>query len=542
MAIICNQINFRFISRANNEMIESYCKRKNLLIIIKKFNYFNIVSFLANMLQNKFSLCNMNHIAKLTEFFIKIEPDISLNLLMTYHILHSFILYLDFPLIRNFIVSLLGLLPNNSSLNMKNQVRLWNYCLVSDFFLDFTTLMLFPSLERFNIEKSKRSPNIFDISLFLVKKELQMDLPLKIDTNDRKIIVFEEYNGFRTDIDRLKGFLNGPKTYLLNPTMRKIGFSSKIKSMELVKTLESDLKLFAKEIKEIQSEEKEEKTLKKNDFLIKKGSIRISEWKKLQSPVKLSIDREKKIANFDTSPKTTVILPSLTPKSGQKFFMKGLSQNHKLTNLNSMSFLPNSKNHLAFNEISDFSNLNSNSGIKSQGKPNFKKMNSRFDKNYLSVDLKYIELDKSNNLYGIKTQSSFGQAQNLQKEISHNNKKTQDLKQHAYITEIIEESKIKICLKELYPKSQYFLRETDADIKGKDVFFGVEKIREFDYYSLYIGEILVIIIENSIENYMNYNLKKKIDYIQKDYGVLLAAIFNNGRIFEAIFEVRWRLI
>lgn len=206
VSMICDPMNFRFIYRANTEMVDTFCK-----FFPYKHSYFCFpVLYLSSFLQRPEGICNMNHVAKLTEYFLKKEQDISMNLMITYNIAFIFMTYLDFPLMQNFFVFLIGNMYHHSYLNVKNQTRLWKYLAISNFFIDFANLMLYPSIDKFPIEKMKDSWHPYDVSPFIVQKELKNELALdhKKDEADQHLVaLFEEYTGFRTDIDRVKSLL-----------------------------------------------------------------------------------------------------------------------------------------------------------------------------------------------------------------------------------------------------------------------------------------------------------------------------------------------
>ena len=131
----------------------------------------------------------MNHVAKLTEFFLKKEQDVSVNMLITYNIPFNFILLLDFPIMRNFLTFLIGNMYHHSYLNIKNQVRLWKYFSITNFFIDLANLMLFASTDKFSQEKTKEGWHPYDVTQFIVQKELKNDpiIDNKKDDHDDKI-------------------------------------------------------------------------------------------------------------------------------------------------------------------------------------------------------------------------------------------------------------------------------------------------------------------------------------------------------------------
>ena len=482
----------------------------------------------------------MNHIAKLTECFLIKEQDNSLNLLISHNILFNFMLYLDFPLVRNFFLFAIGNLYHHSYLTIKNQIRLWKYLSGSSFFIDFANLMLIP--DKFDLSKTRDSFQPYDKSLFMVAKDSKFEYSNdfhKGDESENFISLFEEYNGFRTDIDRVKSVIHGKKTYLLTKVVKQVSMYNKLKSVD-ADSKGRDLSKQTGETRtnNLASEKSSETIIDKNfletKFLIKKqSSIRISEWKKKQSPELLQ-----------SSPKNIKDLQSPTHKTEiKKFFLQDKISNKRKSKGKSMTCMSDIKNHLEISRETSKFTIHHNLGKSLLPQLN-SKINSISKKSYISMDFKNSE----NN----KILPSINEKKNLKKgylrKVINVNEKHKGIelslaKQQPYITEVIEYSKVKINLKELYPNSLIHLKENDVDRKAKDLNFSLQIIKENDYYALHIAEILSLIIKNAIENYTNIDLKKKIEYVQKDYSFLFEALFSpeNGKFTEILFEVYIKL-
>ena len=275
----------------------------------------------------------------------------------------------------------------------------------------------------------------------------------------------------------------------------------------------------------------------------------MSQWKNNQNPQFFSLEIEKNSMKNSTPNRISPF--NNTNNENKKFFMRENATNQRRFKgklINSMSEV---KNKLNFTESSSVL-LNNTKFLPKLNKPTVKKTN----KNHFSMDFKNIlpNLIPDQSNYQINNQIKYDKILQDQSPTSTNNlknmiinhkknKKTADFSiahHHPYITEILEESHIKKpILQELYPQNLNQFKENEIDRKSKEISFSIEKIKENDHYSLYIAEILLIILKNSIENYLNEKLKNKIEYVQKDYCGLFFALFSleNGRFFDILFEV-----
>lgn len=491
----------------------------------KNISYFLLVLYLYAILQREDIICNMNHVAKLTESFILREPDISLNLLFTHNILFSFMLYLNFPLMRNFFLFLIGNLYHHSYLNIKNQTRLWKYLGISNFFIDLANLMLTPFIEKFNMQKTVESFHPFDLSPFLIQKEIKKEnnneITKKDENEDQITPLFEEYTGFRTDIDRIKSMIHQKKTFLITRAAKQAVLCHKIKSLEIEKMSTPQNEEKGDSIPIIKThqdifENKEKESIFKSS-LLRKQSIRISAWKKQKTIDISQVESEKILNKLEKTPQKMQILtsPSKISQTSGEFFVKEIKNIRKKSDFKSMS------------SISEFKNNTHNIITKTN---KISEKNSFLPK----IEQKQILLNKD---FSSPKSSNFKKMLSLVPGKTFFDQKI--ARQQPYITEVIEESKLKINLKQLYPQSLEYIKESEVDRKAKDSLFTKEKIIEGEYYAIFIAEILSITIKNAIENYINYNLKKKMEYVTKDYTFLFIALFSNeeGKFLELVFEV-----
>jgi len=486
----------------------------------------------------------MNHVAKLTEYFLKKEQDISLNMMITYNIAFNFMSYLDFPIMRNFFIFLIGNMYHYGYFNIKNQIRLWKYFSVTGFFIDFANLMLYPSFDQFPLEKTKEKWHPYDVTLFMITKDLKSERTFdnkKEDSDDMRVPLFEEYTGFRTDIDRMKSSIHGKKTYLVARVVKQVNLLSKLKSLEVDK--------LPTNLDETTENQKRMKTLPEMEFASekimqsKRQSIRMSTWKKQQISEFNTMESEKNSSKNDhNSPKRLFTFPSPIQNNSEskEFFMKSEKKIREKGKFKSMAFTPEFKNKIGFNQNLEFQLNNTGKKILPPLPSN---MTSQDLKNHhMSIDFKHMKTIKASSSSIEKSYIIRSQTKNL-KRIVENNQRNKFLElakqQQPYITEVIEESKLKVVIKELYPPSSHYMKENEIDRKAKEINFSNEKIVENDYYALHLAEILSIIIKNAIENYTNHNLKEKIEYVQKNYAALFNSMFaiENGRFLELLFEV-----
>lgn len=278
---------------------------------------------------------------------------------------------------------------------------------------------------------------------------------------------------------------------------------------------------------------------------VKKESMRISSWKKQQiletNLNEKEKDSQKNAVNFDNklsnmpSPINSTLESRNSPMEKPKNFkirekakFKSMTtqdmKNIKNSLATSMSFKQAEQNYFIKKDKSMLPPINFRASPKSQFSHEIK--NSFFTKGTSPSESRKFSQSKTMDL---KTIINLNRPRNKISEFNH----------QPYITEVIEESKTKPHLRDLYPPSLHYIKESEVDRKAKDTAFSIEKILESDYYALYIAEILSIIIKNAIENYMNYNLKKKMEYVQKDYISFFSALFNpeEGRFLELLMEV-----
>ena len=194
------------------------------------FETYNKVLYLYLILQREEKILNMNHTAKLTEYFLKKEQETALYFLISKNILFNFMQYLDFPIIRNLFLFLMGNLYHNSYLSIKNQAKLYKYLSQSSFFIDLAKVMLIPSIKQMNLEKTKENFHAFDMDSFKIQKEIRVETSTNINKINENVTLFEEYTGFRTDIDRVKEFIHGKKNFLFKKIVKQMEISNKIKS------------------------------------------------------------------------------------------------------------------------------------------------------------------------------------------------------------------------------------------------------------------------------------------------------------------------
>jgi len=189
--------NFRLIYSSNPKALENFCQC---------FSY---------VLKSEGFLCEMNHVAKLIEVFLKRDPEAMLTSLLQNNILKFLLYYLNFPNVFNLLISLFNVVCPKPLINEIHSLKLMKQLINNEYFIEISNMIL---NGKWNIKMSATRP------LGNESAGNQTDLTqLKNDINIEFYPLFEELSGFISDIDRIKDIaLAKKKQNLFKNTSKKI--------------------------------------------------------------------------------------------------------------------------------------------------------------------------------------------------------------------------------------------------------------------------------------------------------------------------------
>ena len=478
----------------------------------------------------------MNHIAKLTEYFIKRNQDLSINLIFNYNLLFKFISYINFPLIRDFLLFFIGNFYHQTRLSIKNQNKLWKYLNFSFFFKDLAKAMLNGDLRRIDGHKTTDLFHAIDIEINIGTQETKPDEPTNNDpmNQTQQVItadfqpVLEEFTGFRSDIDGLKGKLPAKSNIwaakklshelMVIRAMKKpvqkpendvplTGHQLARKFMRKIETVRLTEFIYVPKPKEEQlmtslyESPSKQKTSPKSPAGTPQKSVR-SPLQLISSPTK-------------SSQKSKSILLTRPPAHSNSMMKKLPSINYSIQN-NTNNVILNNLNNTTYGNISNTMNTNNlSTNVTSNNNNNLTKINSNNN-----VNAGIGELKAKRSMIINEKNSSRG-----------------------YLVDIDSKENLiqrKLPKKKLNPLDFKDLDESIFDRKAKmPKFYPANVVKSDNLFSLAAAEIICLIIKNAIENYDDPIFKKIIELTGKDYSQLLVALFQpeNGILFKILFEV-----
>lgn len=198
--------NFRLIYSSNPKALESFCH-----------------CFISVLRSDGF-LCEMNHIARLIEVFLKRDPESMLTGLLQNNILKHLLFYLNFPKVLSLLISLFNVVCPKPLISEMNSLKLMKHLINTEYFLEISHFILTGIL---NVKMSQQRIGN--------ETTAQTDLTqLKNDLNVDFYPLFEELTGFSSDIDRIKELvLAKKKQNLFKTTGKKIVSLSKINMLKM---------------------------------------------------------------------------------------------------------------------------------------------------------------------------------------------------------------------------------------------------------------------------------------------------------------------
>ena len=174
------------------------------------------------------NLCNFNHLAKLTEFFVRKEFHESTRFLIQFNLPFKFLQNISFQYVQHLFLTLFGCSEHIKEQDPGAISKVLEYCKISQFFLDLANAILTgPEIldpKKYDIEykpqgigpllKATTDGNVFFFSVD--------ERPLAYETEVQEVCFPEETKGFVIDVDYLQPVLKG---------IKKVDFK-KLKSMK----------------------------------------------------------------------------------------------------------------------------------------------------------------------------------------------------------------------------------------------------------------------------------------------------------------------
>lgn len=160
--------------------------------------------------------CNVNHVAFITEYYLKKLQDRVLNYILQYNLLFCFLKHLKYELVSNIYLIAFGL-SREVQLTSENTKRIYEYCRITGFFKDLAQAIL-KGETGLNPEKLKEGYKPTGVSaLIKTVKDEKFSEPNSLNASPIKNLKHlpEEDPDFLTDIDQVRELLReGPKPNL----------------------------------------------------------------------------------------------------------------------------------------------------------------------------------------------------------------------------------------------------------------------------------------------------------------------------------------
>jgi len=213
--------------------MQALCEVKNIKYIthVDRRAFEKYFSFLYVTLATKEdSMCNFNHIAKVTEFLLTKESEVCVNYLIYYNLLYKFAQNIEFPYVQHFFLTLFNC-SNDSTSRITEQafLKISKYCEIVSFWSDTAKAILYGPLgfdsHKFHFDYK---PNGIEalINGAIKPSDLEMlfgDSAPSTKAVNHDPLLENELNGFNLDIDALyttvvsnKKKNNGQKSKVIN--------------------------------------------------------------------------------------------------------------------------------------------------------------------------------------------------------------------------------------------------------------------------------------------------------------------------------------
>jgi len=164
------------------------------------------------------SICNFNHIAKVTEFLLTKESEVCVNYLIYYNLLYKFAQNIEYPYVQHFFLTLFNC-SNEPTSRITEQafLKITKYCEIVSFFGDTAQAILYgtngfdPNKFHFDYK-----PNGIEALVNGAIKPSDLEMLFGDASNSSRSVNQDpllegELNGFNLDIDGLYTTLNGNK-------------------------------------------------------------------------------------------------------------------------------------------------------------------------------------------------------------------------------------------------------------------------------------------------------------------------------------------
>ena len=188
------------------------------------------------------SICNFNHIAKVTEFLLIKESEVCVNYLIYYNLLYKFAQNIEYPYVQHFFLTLFNC-SNEPTSRITEQafLKITKYCEIVSFFGDTAQAILYgahgfdPNKFHFDYKPNEIealvngaiSPN--DLEMLFGDASNSARPPANADP-----LLEGELNGFNLDIDALYTALNGNKKKPLQKKKTSAEYTTPVPSKQTI--------------------------------------------------------------------------------------------------------------------------------------------------------------------------------------------------------------------------------------------------------------------------------------------------------------------
>ena len=445
--------------------------------------------------------CNMNHLAKLTLYYLQKEEDISCNFILHLNLMFRFLYTLEFQYVQLFFFTILQFYEKQQ-IKAKNADSFYRYCRYSEFFVDLSKAILDgeEALDMKKADVTYKPGRIKDI----IQLKADATMPEgSLDTTSRKTKIPplpEEGSGVDVDVDNCKDLLlkNKPK-YPKRLALSSLPYLPvhSLNSINKIEDASDDMTL-----------------LSKYEKLKKFPSIR-EKWERLYQRVKsdepsiiVSVDEEKKrkqsVTTQEPAPrKPSRILGGPGNTLGNLLGARdkrdsGISSHRTQTN-------NTNKTTLGASELPKLPAIRS---------PVLRK--DSLQTSNQSTDLPSSKIPSKSIHYSMRSHPSTP----------------------FILDEALESSALNM-LGNLYPLSVKAYVQSDLDKEAKKPAYQPNLVKENDEYALILAEAVHIMVRQAIENEQQAEFREKLGLKVKDYSKFWPALFEplKSKFFDLIFKV-----
>lgn len=521
-------------------------------------------------------MCNFNHIAKLTEYLFKKEPDVCVNYIIYYNLLYKFAQHIEFPCVQEFFLTIFNCAHTNNRITDNAMIKTLKYCRIVHFFSDLAQAIL-TGPKGLDIKKCEAdykpngveslihgSMNISDLQALFSEK------PISYRASPRDALLEDELNGYNLDIDNLYSTLDSKRKIDKQTLTIQKSFEKKFIPKSIMNKYYSLRQKYIQNERILGDLQDDDLTKTKDSFNQNndmKGTSYTGSFKRLNDSTDLG---KPQLGRGKTSVllQTKKTRDSLLSESGQiprGYVMSNASDSVNSLQMNDKSIRPSSKQKNSFERLK--TSESKRDPLRSTFDPrradNFRNLKTKMttdpSEDYGSPSLPQISnANRSNQTFGSRQHLEMRRAV---KDIYYNPAPERMTLSKEYLTDVMSFEEAKV-LNVLYPITNITRIENDVDKEAKNPDFSANCIRGNEGLSVplcnllesLIRKVLFTPVQNSFEKKNSFTkedngkkfrseLKKKLGYLDVDYAPFWKAIFyENSKFFELMLKVKnWRV-